>query len=457
MKRISKLLVLLSLLWAVGAANTKVYSQEKALTLEDALSLAKQHNKALHASLLDSRSAREESKIAKAGMLPTLSASGSYSRYFDRQVIFMPGALIGNENEPVVDVAVGGKNVFNAYVSFHQPIIAESARRHMKGARINEAIQDVHIHANTADLHVNVASLYYQGLLMRESIALNKHSLSRNVQALKDSRSLFAEGKSLKVDTLQHFIAVENLKTTISHLENQYHVVLLELRRIMGMNQEARLILSDSLQHGVDEIAISVGKTAYREALENRPDIQGKRLAVEFKKNYVSQARAQRLPTLSLLALYQLQAQSDHRNLDSYRWPETSFVGVQATIPLFAGSRVNSAIRHSSIQLQKSQLELEDAAEKAKTEIITLESNLKEAVDRIALFEKTVEAAEINYRIISDRYKSGLSSRLELADSELALATARMNRINAIYNVKITKLLLDRASGQLRYHEGLTW
>ena len=55
----------------------------------------------------------------------------------------------------------------------------------------------------------------------------------------------------------------------------------------------------------------------------------------------------------------------------------------------------------------------------------------------------------MNFRIINDRYRNGLSSRLELSDAEFALTEAKMNRLNLIFNVKMVTLQSDKALGIL--------
>src|SRR5690606_3368726 len=141
-------------------------------------------------------------------------------------------------------------------------------------------------------------------------------------------------------------------------------------------------------------------------------------------RSQLSQSNAMRMPTISLIGAYQIQAQADNRKFESYRWPKTSFVGLQANIPLFSGNRINSRIRQSNISLQKSQLEYSEAKEKDETENAMIENNLKEVYQRLAIQEKTVQAAQMNFNIVNDRYKNGLSSRLELSDAELSLSEA---------------------------------
>jgi outer membrane protein len=445
MKNISKWFISVALFTTVN-----LQGQERKLILDEALTIARENNKTLKVEILAAKSAHEETNVSKAALLPTISASGGYSYYFDRQVIFMPGSFTGNETEPVVDIAVGGKNVFNTYISLHQPIVSEAARRQVKVSQISESIEKLDVNEHRANLMVDVTSSYYKVLLIQESIELNKQSLERNLRSLDDSRMLLFQGKSLKIDTLRNFIIAENLRTNIGVLENERKVLLLHLQQLLGIDQDERLLLTDSLKHDTEVRYFGAVEALYADAIQNRPDIQIKKLNVELGRNKLNQSRAQRLPTLSLVAAYQIQAQADDRNFESYRWPKTSFVGLQANVPIFSGNRIKSRVRQSNIQLESSMLSLEDATEKATTEIASLQSNLKERFQRLSVQERTVQAAEMNFRIVNDRYKNGLSSRLELSDAELALTGAKMNRLNLIFSMKMAKLQLDKALGILQ-------
>lgn len=439
-------------LFIIGLINflpLTINAQDLKLSLDQALQLARENNKSLKVKSHEEAYRKEEITLSQANMLPSINASSNYSYFFDPQVIFMPGAFTGNDNEPVVDVAVGGKNTFNTYVSLSQPLLNESARRQIKGSKIQNAIGGLDTKEFKSNLTLEVSTVYLRSLLIDESIKLNKQSLDRNNRSLADSRSLYAQGKSLKIDTLRNFIVVENLKTTILHLENQHKVSLAHLKQMLGLEANQELTLSDSLRNDEARYFAAV-PTSYNEAFQNRPDLLQKQLSIELNRNVLSQSRSMRMPTVSLVAAYQIQAQADNLKFDSYRWPKTSFVGLQASIPLFSGNRINSKIRQSAIQLEKSQIEYADAKDKAQTEIVTMENNLKEVFQRLAIQEKTVHAAQMNFNIVNDRYKNGLSSRLELSDAELALTEAKMNQLYSIYNVKIAKLQLEKAFGVLQ-------
>jgi outer membrane protein len=441
-------------LFIIGLINIlplTINAQDLRLSLDQALQLARENNKSLKVKSHEEAYRKEEITLSQANMLPSINASGNYSYFFDRQVIFMPAAFTGNDNEPVVDVAVGGENTFNTYVSLSQPLLNESARRQIKGSKIQNAIGGLDTKEFKSNLTLEVSSVYLRSLLIDESIKLNKQSLDRNNRSLADSRSLYAQGKSLKIDTLRNYIVVENLKTTILHFENQYKVSLVHLKQMLGLEANQEVTLTDSLKDDVEARYFATVPTSFDEAFQNRPDLLQKQLSIELNKNVLNQSRSMRMPTVSLVAAYQIQAQADNLKFDSYRWPKTSFVGLQANIPLFSGNRLNTKIRQSAIQLEKSKIEFADAKDKAQTEIVTLENNLKEVFQRLSILEKTVHAAQMNFNIVNDRYKNGLSSRLELSDAELALTDAKMNQLYSIFNVKLAKLQLDKALGILQY------
>jgi len=424
-------------------------AQPRNLSLDEALSLALANNKQLQAEILQAESAHEEVLQAKANLRPVVAAHGSYAYYFNRQVIFMPGSFTGNAAEPVVDVAVGGKNVFNTYLSFQQALLSPASKANVKSTLIEASLRKLHVKEHRTNLIMDVTATYYQVVLLNESIAVNQESLQRNERSLRDSRLLLLQGKSLKVDTLRNFVMVENLKTTLSQLENQKKVAMLQLCRSLGLDGSSDIILRDSLHYAWEELDALAIENADDTLLDNRTDIQMQMMNVELSKSRLRQAKAQRLPVLSLAAMYQLQAQADNRDIQSYRWPRTSFVGLQVQVPLFAGGRETSLVRQSDIVRQRSELLLEDAIHNANTELATALNNLRELLERLSVYERTILAAETNFKIINDRYANGLSSRLELSDAELALTEANLNRLYLIFNVKMARLHVSKALGRL--------
>ena len=100
--------------------------------------------------------------------------------------------------------------------------------------------------------------------------------------------------------------------------------------------------------------------------------------------------------------------------------------------------------------MQQEDILLNNLKDEVKTELATIISKWKEAVTQLDIQETTVKSAELNYRMIDDRFRNSLGSRLELTDAELALTQAKINYLNAVYNLRMLHVELQQALGLLR-------
>lgn len=87
---------------------------------------------------------------------------------------------------------------------------------------------------------------------------------------------------------------------------------------------------------------------------------------------------------------------------------------------------------------------------KIETELVSINSNLQEAYKQWAIQQQNVDAAEISYSMMNDRYRYGMGTRLELSDAELALTKAKLNNLQSVYNIKILELQFKKAMGVLQ-------
>lgn len=429
---------------------TMVYSQKRTLTLTDAREMAKQGNKALQVQILEEIHAKEITRETKGGLLPSISANVGYSYYFDRQAIFLPGSFAGT-NKPVQDIAVGGRNAYNASVALYQPIFAPSTYQLTKASEINEKIENEKTGDLKSRVALQVSTRYLDMLMMNRQLDLLKQSLQRNVMALKDSRSLFVQGRSLKSDTLRSFIAVESLKSSVSYLKNNISVSEIALKRLIGLEDRTEIELADTLELSIttNQSEFSEVDEAFQIAEKNRKDLNIQQLAIDLQQKKLKAAEAELLPQLSLVGQYQIQAQSDDMKFGQYVWPRTSFLGLQISVPIFNGNRTRSQIDQAKIKAQQEDIRLNDLKDGVKTELATIISKWKEAVTQLDIQETTIKSAELNYQMIETRFQNSLGSRLELTDAELALTQAQINYLNAVYNLRVLHVQLQHALGLL--------
>jgi outer membrane protein TolC len=287
--------------------------------------------------------------------------------------------------------------------------------------------------------------------MMSSQLDLLDQSLQRNIKALQDSRSLLAQGRGLKADTLRSFIAVENLKSSVSYLKNNVEVAGIQLQRLIGLEDPSDLELTDNMELGMEESKSVIYQVneAFQIAEANRKDLNIQKLSVELQRNNIKTTQAMLLPQLSLIGQYQIQAQSDDMRFWRYALPRTSFLGLQLTMPIFNGNRTKSQISQSKIKGEQEDILLNDLKGGVKTELATIISKWKEASSQIDIQKATVQSAALNHQMMDDRFKNGLGTRLEFTDAELALTQAKINYLNAVYNLRMLYVELQYTLGLL--------
>ena len=181
----------------------------------------------------------------------------------------------------------------------------------------------------------------------------------------------------------------------------------------------------------------------------NRNDLSVQELVIAMQQQKLYATKAELLPKIALIGQYQIQAQADNLKFNNYAWPRTSFLGLQISVPIFNGGQSKSRINQARILTQQEQVRLNDLKDEIKTTLASIISKWKEATSQLEIQVTTVQSAELNHQMTEDRFKNGLGSRLELTDAELALTQAKINYLQAVYNLRILHTELQHALGVL--------
>lgn len=212
------------------------------------------------------------------------------------------------------------------------------------------------------------------------------------------------------------------------------------------MEDSVQLAFTDSLT--LTEQGFTVTSAGLSVALDNRKDVKIQSLRIDQSKELLLNAKAGFKPQLTAIAQYQVQNQSD--NFWSGSIPRSSFAGVRLTVPIYSGNRLKYKSTQSQLSIKQNEIALADLKNSIQAELISLNANLKEAYDQWNIQQQSVEAAQINYTMMNDRYRYGLGNRLELTDAELALTKAKLDQLQAVFSIRLIELQFKKAMGILQ-------
>jgi outer membrane protein TolC len=434
----------------VLAAEPGTVTGRMALSLEDAVSLAERNNETLLMALEDERQAGGVVREAWAGALPSIKIEGTYQRNFKKPVFFITSDSVTTRLEIGGDIETQGRlRVDQVLYAF---------------GRVGNAVKFAGIYRNMASLGVENArsqvvfaarETYCRVLLMGKVVGIQRQSLKQAQSHLKDVEDKYGQGMASRFDLLRAQVEVKNREPGVIEAENDLALSTEDLKRVVGLDRDTEPFLTDSLTYrplgmGEDEAIV--------EAVAHRPELLSLTLNVQGRKKILAIEKAGMFPMLGLYGEIDLQGQSQKDDLlgsfEQGNRATSSSVGLALSVPIFDGFRTRGRVTQARAALKRAEYELEQASKGVRLEVSKavrdLASLRKEYESQVA----TVGLAEEAYRIAETRFRSGLSTQLELTDAEMALDFARTNFAQTLYEYNVAAANLERVLG--RTSGGLT-
>jgi outer membrane protein TolC len=439
-----------------GSAEAASAPAEKApltISLDDAVRIGMKQNRDLEIARLDRQMAGQKVRESWSEVLPHLSSGMTYTRSLKPTVMFLPGSIFGLPDGGTRAIEISQDNSSMVSLNLSQNIFKLSAFAGIKAASLVRKISDESYRQANAEVVTSIRRAYYDALISSEKRKLVEQSISRWEESRKDTDALFRQGVAADIDTLKAWLSVENLKPDLIRAQNGVAIASTKLKTVMGIDQDTEVVLSDSLVLHEKEFPRDVA-AAYGEALEKRPDVRSLAFQLDAEKHKVTAARSEGLPTLSAFGSLDAQTQfSDKTPVDQTRWPVSSSVGLQLSLPIFSGFGTSAKIEQAKIVRMQTRTRFEELKSQVRADVEVRLSNLVEARRRIDVQSKTIAVAERSYRITRLRLREGIGSRLELTDAELQLNTAKINYLQAVYDYLVASAEFEKSLGRVSPEE----
>ena len=128
-----------------------------------------------------------------------------------------------------------------------QPVYNAATKPGIIQAKLQERQSRLSVIDKQTDIAALLKQTYIRILVLHERIKLQNESLARNEKALQDAKSLLAQGRALRVDTLRAYTSVKNLEPDLLKLSYAIEVGKQQLRTLTGLDSLQEIELTDSL------------------------------------------------------------------------------------------------------------------------------------------------------------------------------------------------------------------
>lgn len=221
----------------------------------------------------------------------------------------------------------------------------------------------------------------------------------------------------------------------------------------MALSPDTPLLLPD-VADGVQpdaEFERSIG-ALMDEAKQTHPSVLSAQAQLAAAEAKTRQARAQGLPSISLVGKYSRNNQPTTLQLGTAPYPSTGhdwYVGVQVSIPLFEGFVRHYQVRQAEAQVEVERYTLDEARNQVALDVWTSYQSLGTATTNIGNSTTLRDIAQRSEDAAQHRYRAGVGNILELLNAQSALATAKKQRIQALTDWRTARLQLAGKLGRL--------
>ncbi|MBD3222840.1 hypothetical protein GF314_16555 [bacterium] len=416
--------------------------------LDRFVSLALEHNERLRAGGAMADAARAEAAGAWSGFLPRLTVSESFMRTDDALKSFgfklNRRAATQADFDPVVLNDPGESNLWVTRIELMQPIFNGGMAWYGKSAANAAARAAEFEHARAEETVTLQCIQAYEGL----ALALAYHdvvqaSITSAEAHVRQARSMLEAEMATEADLLQAQVFLSGLQQQLITVDNHVSKAGEMIRLLTTV--ETPLVLAASPQ----PIAPTTVAAPDSGEVLARNDLQAHAERAAAAEKMVGVARGALLPHLNLGLTRDWFSEEDAFGGDADSWS----LGVYATWDVFQGLETISDLRRSRAERRAAAHLYDFEVRRARHEALQTWRDARASAARVEVAASAVDAARESLRIVTNQYREGLASMVDLLDVQAAATKAEGDLVQARHDHRVDLARLAHAAGR-GVHQG---
>ena len=482
------------------------------LSLDEAIALALEHNLDIAVERLNPQLMDLQIAEVNAAYQPTLATSFTNSSHTNPSSSQLDGGQAVFQDTQIVNTSIsqavpwgGGNfqvswnnnrnssnNFFSSFnpsyrstfqTSYTQPLLRgfsiDSTRQQLQVTAINRELSDVDLRATITNTLANVRSTYWDFVFATQSLQVQQQSLALAEQLIQNNQARVEIGTMAPIDIVQSQSEAAARRQALAQAEQTLQTAQLALKRlIVGSIEDdvwqAELNPEDRPTYDSRPIDI---ETALRTALDQRPDLVRSRRQLDIDDINVRALRNETLPSLDLVASYQLQGQGGTQLLRSQQvggnvitvipggfgdalgqlgsadFPVWS-LQLQLSYPI-GRSATDAAYERTRLEVQQTQARLRQVELQVATEVTSAAVQIESIVKRIEASSAARDLAEQQLEAEQTKFQVGMSTNYFVLQAQRDLTNAQNTELQALLDYSKALVEFDRVQGTTLSRAGI--
>jgi outer membrane protein len=432
MKRI---ILILSFCALSVAALGDTTNAPQVLTLADAEKIAlKYHPQIAEANYL-LLAAQESVTETRSGYFPNANLYADAVGATEEGARIMAGGL---NNPSVYDRAAGGVQINQLITDFGRTANLVASSKYQAKAEGQNA------NATREQVLLQVNASYFSALGAQAVLRVAQQTFDAR-QVLLDQVTTMATNKlRSELDVSFAQVELQQARLLVERAQNDADAAMATFSTALGYSDFHQFQLVDQTP-ATNTLAGDVDGLV-QTALSQRPELLSLRDDRDAAIRFAKSQRDARLPTVEAVGVA---GAAPWRN-DSDLRSDYAAGGVQLSVPLFAGGLYVAKQREAELKAQADKEMLRSVENNVIRDVRIAWLDVNNALEQLQTTEALAANAAEAFTLAQARYKTGISSIVELTDAQLNLTSAQIAETNARYNILIQQANLSYQIGMIQ-------
>ena len=416
------------------------------LSLGEAARLAAQQSAIAQGARLRADEAEARVRQRRADLLPNLSSYVQQSGRTFNTATFGIDFPAPPGQPPVFDPrgqVEGPVNLLDIRGRVQQNLLDFSAIGRVKSAQAQARSSNADADASAELAATTATTAYVRAMRADADLRARQADSLLATQLLRIAQSQLQAGTGVGLDVTRAKAQLAATRASLISSRNARDHAHLDLLRSLAVPVGTEITLSDSLSPAAPRQTLPDEATLVQQAIRNRPDLIAEEERVRAAKQGLSAIKAERLPTLGLVADDGVIGKTGGKLLTTYTW------GVQLTLPIFDGFRREARVQEQQSMVKEAEIRRRDVEQQAQADVRGALLDLANAREQVAAATERLDLAEQELSQARDRFNAGVAGNADVVNASLALTASRTLVNDAETAYQLARVALARATGSV--------
>lgn len=416
-----------------------------ALNLVDAYERAQQTDPNWQADLYQFQADQLNIGLAVGNLLPSVTMSGNVTRkHQDMNRSDSAGGVFNSS-----DLMASTSTTKQISVTARQPVFRMDAWQGYKQVKTSVQLSEVTLKLQQQQHMLTVSEAYFNVLRQQALTVTNVQEEKALLEQLNMMNAKLREGLVAKSDVSEANAQYQNARANRIATGVQLILAQEQLAQLIGPYQEKLAVLRDDFQYQ-KPVPSSLNEWTALAQSQNLEVLQA-RLQQQYAGDKRRVEQAALYPQIDAVASYGYNAQTPKTIISN----DGKFdqIGVEMNWNVFNGGRTKNSIQQATLNLKKTDAQLDAALRKANTDV--KKSYLQVETDQASLQARkaAMESSQIVSKASRAQYDEGLKTMVDVLLAQRNAFSTQQELVNAQYDYILNVLRLKASVGQLNGSE----